>query len=478
MSTATIVYIGFSLTDSYLNELRSGVLSMLDWAGSGHAPESGAASPSHVATPTVPPLRACPSAQPGLVSHMQFVLPERVKLFREKSSMYPALTPRPEGHRPPIAYAILNDSPEVEQEFLRKHEGVHVLSWTTGKYLTPPLPKPQQDWFGMDRYLTNLYEGTNIHHRVGNILHGKRILMVDPYIGVDQLALYLLEVTARYTRGLARKEAAADALAAKRGQAPTSRGSEGGGAASSALKRHPDACTIASVASKLHGMVSSSSGGDSHRHIMTLTDPHTLPSPTAMAATPTTPSSGGAGTAHTSTSTLLFAEVIHTPVLRQVSASAVGGAGAVVEGEDGSRAAEPTAVTSGAPAFEDPTVIDACDAEDITCEIVIKRSVEDALKVLEEDPVGRPWDVIVCNYGWKSADEETTSGQLVREVRTRLPRSKWAPVIAYGSGIHVEANRRRAVADGCFDFCYTAYGLVARLERLFHYAVDVDGFSF
>jgi hypothetical protein len=71
LSTCTVLYMGFSFSDGYLNELRGEVLTMLYGA------------------------RKLPL------------------------------------HMPPLAYAIIHDKTDVESAFFRRHEGVELLTWDT-----------------------------------------------------------------------------------------------------------------------------------------------------------------------------------------------------------------------------------------------------------------------------------------------------------------------------------------------------------
>lgn len=130
-----------------------------------------------------------------------------------------------------------------------------------------------------------------------------------------------------------------------------------------------------------------------------------------------------------------------------------------------------------AAAFVDPTAAPV-ESSEAGCEIVIKRSLEEVLAVLFDEKDDRPWDCIISNYGWRGVDAETSSAQVVRELHARLPPRKWCPVIAYGTAsggpAMVEVNRRRAIRDGCFDYCVSTHGLISRLERLFNYDPATD----
>jgi hypothetical protein len=102
----TVLYIGFSFTDTYLNELRSEALAMLG---------SGAESP-------------------------------------------------------PIAYALINDVPELTREHFRRHEGIEILTYDTNG---------GRDFSGFREILDEIHRETNPVLRFGRLLEGKRILWID-----------------------------------------------------------------------------------------------------------------------------------------------------------------------------------------------------------------------------------------------------------------------------------------------------------
>jgi CheY-like chemotaxis protein len=106
-ATSTVLYLGFSFTDAYLNELRSEILALLDYRG-GDAP---------------------------------------------------------------IAYALINDVPPQEVEFLRDHEGIEVLTYDT---------QGGKDYSGFDRWLEALHEAASPVRRLGRLLARRRVLWLDP----------------------------------------------------------------------------------------------------------------------------------------------------------------------------------------------------------------------------------------------------------------------------------------------------------
>lgn len=107
-STSTVLYLGFSFEDAYLNELRSEVLSLF-----GHAEDDS-----------------------------------------------------------PIAYAVLNDVNRATEAHFRRHEGIHVLPFSS---TSPP------DFGGFDGVLDAIHERTSPLSRFGALLAGKRLLWLDAH---------------------------------------------------------------------------------------------------------------------------------------------------------------------------------------------------------------------------------------------------------------------------------------------------------
>lgn len=102
----TIFFLGFSFTDAYLNELRSEALALI-----GYDPPAG-----------------------------------------------------------PIAYALVNDAPEPMRRHYLQHEGIHLISFSTGG---------GTDFSGFDVILERLHAQTNPVSRFAEALRGKRILWID-----------------------------------------------------------------------------------------------------------------------------------------------------------------------------------------------------------------------------------------------------------------------------------------------------------
>ena len=116
----TVLYIGFSFTDAYLNELRSELLTRLDQSESSE----------------------------------------------------------------PVAYAVINDISSLTQEHYRKHEGVEILTYNTYVETSSSDPTSsaasKRDYSGFDSILEAINELTNPARRYRSLLAGKQLLWVDP----------------------------------------------------------------------------------------------------------------------------------------------------------------------------------------------------------------------------------------------------------------------------------------------------------
>lgn len=118
LSTCTVLYLGFSFSDGYINEIRGEVLSMPYGDASNRSSETS--------------------------------LP------------------------PPIGYAIVHDKDPYEIEFFERHEGVRMLTWST------KVPNSTvRDYSGLDRYLQTICNATSFIHYIGKSLVGKRVLLVE-----------------------------------------------------------------------------------------------------------------------------------------------------------------------------------------------------------------------------------------------------------------------------------------------------------
>ncbi len=121
MASCTVLYLGFSFTDHYLNDLRSSVLSMMEGRSTATKSASSAASPLASSSPS------SASASSASSSKSVSFAPPAPTLERQstKSSGADLLA------QSPIAYAVIPDQSHLDERFLRAHEGVQVLSWST-----------------------------------------------------------------------------------------------------------------------------------------------------------------------------------------------------------------------------------------------------------------------------------------------------------------------------------------------------------
>lgn len=125
LSTSTVLYMGFSFSDLYLNDLRGEVLSML----------YGDVDRRHGADYAI--------------------------------------------ERPPIGYAIVNDKNDYEKAFFKKHEGVELLSWNTNTGEVDKQGRPKRDFSGFDKYLTAIQHKVSLTHHLGRVMFGKRLLIIE-----------------------------------------------------------------------------------------------------------------------------------------------------------------------------------------------------------------------------------------------------------------------------------------------------------
>jgi hypothetical protein len=107
-----VLYLGFSFTDAYLNEIRSEILALLGYGGDG-----------------------------------------------------------------PVAYAIINDIPQLTREHYLRHEGIDLLTYDT---------RGATDFSGFDLLLGEIHDQTNPLFHFGSLLAEKRLLWVDPKPGNNE----------------------------------------------------------------------------------------------------------------------------------------------------------------------------------------------------------------------------------------------------------------------------------------------------
>ena len=72
----------------------------------------------------------------------------------------------------PLAYAVANDVSPRTVEHFRKHEGIQIVSYSTGG---------DRGHAGFDDVLKAIYENTSASHHFGRLIDGKRILWLDPH---------------------------------------------------------------------------------------------------------------------------------------------------------------------------------------------------------------------------------------------------------------------------------------------------------
>lgn len=125
-ATRTVLFLGVSFTDAYLNELRSEILALL--------------------------------REPSLKT-------------------------------PPLAYAVLNDQTESQRRYLKQHEGIEVLNYST----RPDADGKPTTWQGFDEWLRAIYDRTSADARLKELLHGRRVVWLDPARDNNSYGVTVLE---------------------------------------------------------------------------------------------------------------------------------------------------------------------------------------------------------------------------------------------------------------------------------------------
>ena len=126
LATSTVLFLGYSLTDAYLNELRA----------------------------------------------------ELVEAFSGG-----------DAQAEPLAWAVIEGVSPVACAYYQLHEGLGVVPYQAHD--------GGQDHREFDTLLRTLYEQTNPVHRLGQLLHGKRVLWFDPQPANNDLGKALLEAAVR-----------------------------------------------------------------------------------------------------------------------------------------------------------------------------------------------------------------------------------------------------------------------------------------
>jgi CheY-like chemotaxis protein len=145
LATSTVLFLGYSMRDAYLNELRAELIEAF---------------------------QTSEAAQ------------------RDSFGRDPALALL----RRPLAWAVLEDVSNVARACYERHEGLGVLAYRTG---------PGGDHGGFDEILARIYDETNPIHRLGQLLRGRRLLWLDPSPERNALGRRLLTEAVREVEGSA-----------------------------------------------------------------------------------------------------------------------------------------------------------------------------------------------------------------------------------------------------------------------------------
>jgi CheY-like chemotaxis protein len=145
LATSTVLFLGYSMRDAYLNELRAELIEAF---------------------------QTSEAAQ------------------RDPFGQDPALALL----RRPLAWAVLEDVSDVARACYERHEGLGVLAYRTG---------PDGDHGGFDEILARIYDETNPIHRLGQLLRGRRLLWLDPSPERNALGRRLLTEAVREVEGSA-----------------------------------------------------------------------------------------------------------------------------------------------------------------------------------------------------------------------------------------------------------------------------------
>jgi CheY-like chemotaxis protein len=145
LATSTVLFLGYSMRDAYLNELRAELI------------EAFQTSEAAV-------------LDPG------------------------GDDPRLAELRRPLAWAVLDDVSEVARQYYERHEGLGVLPYRNG-------PDAADDHAGFDAILEAIYGETNPVHRLGQLLRDRRVLWLDPSPEHNALGRRLLTEAVREVEG-------------------------------------------------------------------------------------------------------------------------------------------------------------------------------------------------------------------------------------------------------------------------------------
>jgi hypothetical protein len=183
MATNTMLYIGFSFTDDYLNEFRAEVLKMLRPSSRTPVQYNVVLSAlKHIGKPEIlshfydanfhddylteirtqsthsDQVRLRLSKIQGIeqadITSIEMMLKERAVVTSRRPAELLDL-----DKAPPIAYAIIDNKSEQQIDYFRRHEGVQIMTWKTGS------------WFGgLDAYLDGILRETSRPFLWGSLL--------------------------------------------------------------------------------------------------------------------------------------------------------------------------------------------------------------------------------------------------------------------------------------------------------------------
>jgi CheY-like chemotaxis protein len=144
LATSTVLFLGYSMRDAYLNELRA----------------------------------------------------ELVEAFHAEDAALQADDPRLPDLGRPLAWAVLEDVSDVACSYYERHEGLGVVPYRTGGH--------GRDHGEFDAILAEIYGRTNPVHHLGQLLQRRRLLWLDHSPERDALGRRLLTAAVREATGTTR----------------------------------------------------------------------------------------------------------------------------------------------------------------------------------------------------------------------------------------------------------------------------------
>ncbi|HEX9206921.1 MAG TPA: SIR2 family protein [Steroidobacteraceae bacterium] len=143
LATSSVLFLGYSMRDAYLNELRAELIEAFQTSAAATAGTDDAA---------------------------------RIAQLRR-----------------PLAWAVLEDVSDVARAYYERHEGLGVLPYRTGS--------GRADHSGFDAILARIYGQTNPVHRLGQLLRDRRLLWLDPSPEHNALGRRLITAAVREVEG-------------------------------------------------------------------------------------------------------------------------------------------------------------------------------------------------------------------------------------------------------------------------------------